>query len=106
MCRPIRLASSKSVDVSYVGRAPSWGHQAEGVHNNTSVLDTPVLQAINDNSPDAHRPVCCGNTEKLTHVSACPFEAADDLVAFRNLLLDGEDNVGKACAHGAKDIFQ
>ncbi len=82
------------------------GHQAESVHNDPSFLDTSVLQAINNNTPDADTPVCCGNTEKLTPVGTGPFKAAGDLIAFRNLLLYGEDKVGKACAHGAKDNFQ
>jgi RNA-directed DNA polymerase len=43
-------------------------HQAQGVHNDASVLDTSVFQTINDNTPDLHRPVCCGNTEKPTLV--------------------------------------
>ena len=47
-----------------------------------------------------------GNTEELTLVGTGPFKAAGDLIAFRNLLLDGEDDVGKARAHSAKDIFQ
>jgi hypothetical protein len=50
-------------------------------------------------------PVCCGNPEELTLVDTGPFKAAGDLIAFRNLLLDGEDDAGKACAHSAKDIL-
>ena len=31
---------------------------------------------------------------------------ADDFIVFRNLLLDGEDNIGKTGPHGADDVFQ
>jgi hypothetical protein len=36
-----------------------------------------------------------GNTEKLTPMSTGPFEAADDFIAFRDLFLDGEDDIGR-----------
>jgi hypothetical protein len=48
-----------------------------------SVLDTPVLQTINDDTPDPQRLVCCGDTEKLTLVYTGPVEAAGDLIDFR-----------------------
>jgi hypothetical protein len=80
--------------------------QAERIHDDASVLDTPILQTVDDNSPDANGASCGGNTEKLTPMSAGPFEAAGDFVVFRDLFLDREDNIGKTGAHGAKDVFQ
>lgn len=39
-------------------------------------------------------------------MSTGPFEAAGDFIVFRDLFLDGEDYIGKAGTHGAKDVFQ
>ena len=55
------------------------GHQAESVHNDASVVDTPVLEAINNNTPHANMPVCCGNTEELTLVGTGPYCAAESI---------------------------
>ncbi len=82
------------------------GHHAKSIHNDASVLNAAILQAINDNSPDAHRPSCCGNAEKFTVVGAGPFKATGYFIVFRNLLLNGKDNIRKTGTYGAKDIFQ
>jgi hypothetical protein len=82
------------------------GHHAKSIHNDASVLNTAILQAINDNPPDAHRPPCCGNAEKFTFVGAGPFKATGYFIVFRDLLLNGKDNIRKTGTHGAKDIFQ
>lgn len=39
-------------------------------------------------------------------MSAGPFETAGDLIMFRDLFLDGEDDIGKGDAHGANDVLQ
>ena len=70
--------------------------QAEGIHDDAGVLDTAILQTVDDNSPDANSASGGGNTEKLTPMSTGPFEAAGDFIAFRDLFLDGEDDIGKA----------
>lgn len=64
------------------------------------------LQAINDNSPNAHRPSCCVNAEKFTIVGAGPFKATGYFIVFRDLLLNGKDNIRKTGTQGTKDIFQ
>jgi hypothetical protein len=70
--------------------------QAEGIHDGAGVLDTAILQTVDDNSPDANSASGGGNTEKLTPMSTGPFEAAGDFIAFRDLFLDGDDDIGKA----------
>ncbi len=79
---------------------------AQDVHEDASVLDTVILQPVDDHPPDAHRASRGRNTEKTALVSAGPFEAADYFVAFRDLLVDGEDDIGKSCAHGANGVLQ
>src|SRR5277367_1682405 len=71
------------------------GHHAESIHNDASVLNTAILQAINDNSPDAHRPSCCGNAEKLTVWVPVHFKATAYFIVFRDLLLNRKDNIRK-----------
>ncbi len=56
--------------------------------------------------PHAHGPSCGRNAEKFTLVAACPFKAADDLVVFRDLLLDGKDDVRKTHTHGPNRAFE
>lgn len=82
------------------------GHQAESVHDDARVLDTPILQVVDDHAPDVHRPTSCPNTEKVAPMGTAPFEAARDLIALRNLLLDGEHDVGKGGTHSAQGVFQ
>src|SRR5579871_3770818 len=90
----------------YVGRALSWVIRPRvSIIMRVSLIRSFFRRSMTIPQTRTGR-LCCGNTEKLALVGTCPFEAADDLVAFRNLLLDGEDDVGKAGAHRAKDIFQ
>ncbi|MDR3715083.1 MAG: hypothetical protein P4L51_19890 [Puia sp.] len=81
-------------------------HQAESIHDDAGVLDAAILEAVDDNSPDENRTTCCGNAEEFTAVGTGPFEAAGDFIVLRDLFLDGEDDIGKAGTHGAKDVFQ
>jgi hypothetical protein len=38
-------------------------------------------------------------------VGTGPFEAAGDFIVFRDLLLDGEDDIRKTYTHGANDVL-
>jgi hypothetical protein len=65
-------------------------------HKSSDHKSSAVLQTVDDNSPDVNSASGGGNTEKLTPMSTVPFEAAGDFIAFRDLFLDGEDDIGKA----------
>jgi hypothetical protein len=81
-------------------------HQAEDVHDDAGVLDAAFFEAIDDDSPDTDGAACGRDAEEWTVVSAGPLKAADYLIAFGNLFLNGKDQIGEGGTHTAEHVFQ
>jgi hypothetical protein len=51
------------------GEDAELAQQTEGIHDDAGVLDTAILQTVDDHPPDANGASGGGNTEKLTSSS-------------------------------------
>ena len=83
------------------------GQQAESIHDDACVLDTAILQAVDDHSPDANSRPVAGTPRNSPSMRTGPFEAAGRPLSRSAICsLMEKMYVGKAGTHGAKDVFQ